>query len=165
MIPLRVWINLMLSFRYISNIAIILGVLSFYMNMMDVYFLMVPLIIVNFIVLSIIQVFELDELIKGLLGDYLTIKDENVIYTEYMVLSILWQLGAIFWVYLTFGDKLRMVRPNFMKVFLICALIFIIYTLMTYKLKVYGDINYELYFVIYMISLLVVCVKLYLSRY
>jgi len=165
MVPINVWLNLMLSFRYISNIAIIIGVLSYYLNMIDIYFLMVPLIIVNFIILSIIQVFELDELIKGLLGNYLTIKNENVVYTEYMVLSTLWHLGAIFWVYVTFSDKMRMIRPNFMKIFLICALIFIIYTLMTYKLKVYGNINYELYSVIYIISLLVVCIKLYLSRY
>jgi hypothetical protein len=162
MIPIKVWLNLMLSFKYISNIAIITAVLSYYMNMMNIFFIMAPLIIVNYIVLSIIQIFELDELIKGLLGDYISnTTDYNFIYTEFMVLSTLWHLGAIFWLYLVMGNNIKMYKPNFMKMFLISASIFIIYILMVNKLKVYGNINYELYVLIYMITLLVVCIKLY----
>lgn len=162
MIPIKVWLNLCLSFKYISNIAIIIGVLSYYMNMMDIFFIMAPLIIVNYIVISIIQVFELDELIKGLLGDYIiNSTDTNFVYTQFMVLSTLWHLGVVFWLYVVFGNNVRMHRPNFMKMFLISASIFIIYTIMVNRLKVYGNIKYDKYVIVYMISLLVVCVKLY----
>ncbi len=162
MIPIKVWLNLALSFKYISNIAIIIGVLSYYMNMMDIFFVMAPLIIVNYIVLSLIQVFELDELIKGLLGDYIINPTESSsIYTEFMVLSTLWHLGAIFWLYVVMNNNVKLYRPNFMKIFLISASIFIIYTLMVHKLKVYGNISYDKYVIVYMISLLVVCIKLY----
>lgn len=162
MIPIKAWVNLALSFKYISNIAIIIGVLSYYMNMMNIFFIMAPLIIVNYIVISLIQVFELDELVKGLLGDYINnSNDNNLIYTEFFVLSTLWHLGAIFWLYIVFSNNVKMYRPNFMKIFLISASIFIIYTIMVNKLKVYGNISYDKYVIVYMISLLVVCVKLY----
>jgi hypothetical protein len=162
-ITLSFWIKLALSFKYISNFSIIIGVLAYYMNAMQLFFICAPLIIVNFIIITIIQIFELDALVEGIFGKYIKDKKKREeVYSDYVILSNIWHFAAVFWLYLILNNGLiRAYKPNFMGIFFLSILVPIIYFIVEQKHKIYGDINYISYLIMYVIFLFIACIKLY----
>jgi hypothetical protein len=57
-----------LTFRYLSNLSIIVTILSYYMNAFDIFFIFAPLVFVNMILIIIVQILNYDEFIEGILG-------------------------------------------------------------------------------------------------
>jgi hypothetical protein len=162
-ITLTFWLKLGLSFKYISNFAIIIGVLAFYMNAMQIFFICAPLIIVNFLVITIIQIFELDSLVEGIFGKHIKDKKKREsLYNDFVILSNIWHFAAVFWLYLVLHSGLiKLYKPNFMGIFFISILIPITYFIVEMKHKIYGDINYIAYFIMYVIFLFITCIQLY----
>ena len=76
---LSVWfyIKACISFRYLTNISFIVCMLAYYMNAIDIFFIFAPLVIVNFIMINIVQVFNFNELIIGLIGKEIPIKEDR----------------------------------------------------------------------------------------
>jgi len=165
-LPLSFWIKSMLSFRFISNLSIIVSIIAYYMNAYEILFIMSPLMIVNFIIITYILFNHLDEFMKEILSSYLPIKEGRDNYkTQFVILVIVWHLLPIFWLfYILEKDNLvKYFRPNFMGIYLKSIILPIIYYYYESNEKLYGDINYLIYFVFYIILLLSVCVYLYLE--
>jgi len=165
-LPLSFWIKSMLSFRFISNLSIIVSIIAYYMNAYEILFIVSPLMIVNFILITYILFTHLDEFMKTLLEQYLPIKEDRDAYkTQFVILVLVWHLLPIFWLfYILEKDNLvKYFRPNFMGMYLKSIIIPILYYYYESSEKLYGDLNYLIYFVFYIILLLSVCVYLYLD--
>jgi hypothetical protein len=163
-LPLSFYIKSALSFKYISNLSIIVCILSYYMNAFDIFLVFIPLVFVNFIIDIIIKIFNFDELMEGILGNIFPDKRERDKYTaEVSLFSILWHLLPLLWIMyvLQSEDIIKIFHPNFMSIFLKSALIPITYYYFGNELNIYGDINYIGYFIIYMLCLLATCNYLY----
>jgi hypothetical protein len=71
-----------LTFRYLSNFSIIVGILSYYMNAYDIFLVCTPLIIVNFILICIVMIFNIDELMEGVIGNIIPIQKDRDDYSD-----------------------------------------------------------------------------------
>jgi hypothetical protein len=158
-----IWVKQAISFKYISNFAIIVGVLAFYMNAMPIFFVMAPLIIANAIVVTLVMICEFEAFSIGILGHYITDDVQRRTYNfELAVLSIVWHFVGIVWLYSVMrGGISQVYNPNFMGVFLWCMVLALFYFMIAVKKRVYGEINYMAYMFVYIVVLLVVSVKLY----
>ena len=165
-LPFSFWIKSMLSFRYISILSIIISFISYYMNAYEILFIVSPLIIVNFILISYILFTNLDEFMKTILEQYLPEKEDRYNYkTQFVFFVLLWHLLPIFWLFyiLEKDNLIKYFRPNFMGIFLKSIIVPILYYYYESSEKIYGELNYLIYFVFYIILLLSVCVYLYLE--
>ena len=165
-LPLSFWIKSILSFRFISNLSIIVSIIAYYMNAYEILFIVSPLMIVNFILITYILFTNLDEFMKQILTQYLPKKEDRDNYkTQFVILVIVWHILPIFWLfYILEKDNLvKYFRPNFMGMYFKSIIIPIVYYYYESNEKIYGDINYLIYFVFYIILLLSVCVYLYLE--
>ena len=63
-LPISFWIKSMISFRFISNLTIIISIIAYYMNAYEILFIFSPLLIVNFILIICILFTNLDDFIK-----------------------------------------------------------------------------------------------------
>ena len=70
----------MVSFRFISNLSIIVSIIAYYMNAYDILFIVAPLVIVNCILIVYIMVTDLDEVMKGILEKNLPHKKDRDTY-------------------------------------------------------------------------------------
>ena len=77
LLPFSFWIKSMLSFKFISNLSIIITIIAYYMNAYELFFIFSPLIIVNFILISLILFTNLDDFMKTILEKYLPTKMER----------------------------------------------------------------------------------------
>lgn len=169
-LPFSFWIKSILTFRFISNLSIIVSIIAYYMNAYEVLFIFSPLIIVNFIMISFILFTNLDNLMNAILHKYLPDKvDRNKYTTQFVLLTILWHLIPIFWLFHIFyndtnnGNLIKIFKPNFMGMYLKSIIIPILYYYYESNEKIYGDINYLIYLVFYIILLLGICIYLYLE--
>jgi len=163
-IPLSFWIKLAVSFKYISNFAIIVGILAYYMNAMTVFFICAPLMIVNCILITFIEIFQLDTLIKGIFNKYsITPEEQTETKVKYVVWSTIWHFGSVLWLYTILHNGLILVyNPNFMGIFLQSIIVPLIYFIALSKSQVYGkNLNYIGYLFMYVILLFATCIKLY----
>jgi hypothetical protein len=163
-LSLEYYIKSFLSFRYLSNVSIIVCFLSYYMGAYEVFLTFIPLVIVNFIVINIVQIFNFDELIIGTLGKILpNNKDRYANTPRFVILNELWHLIPIFWIYyiLQSQNLINIFRPNFMSVFFKSSLLVIIYYYFEVNMEIYGKINYEVYLILYIIILLTTCFFLF----
>ena len=165
-LPLSFWIKSMLSFRYISNLSIILSFISYYMNAYELLFIVAPLVITNCIIIIYMMITDLDELMKGLLQSTLPNKQYRDSYKcIFVIFILLWHILPIVWIFYIFNKKhlIKYFKPNFMGIYFKSLLIAIIYYYYESNEKIYGDMNYLFYFVIYIILLLGICICLYLE--
>ena len=165
-IPFIFWIKSMLSFRFISNLSIIVCIISYYMRAYEILFIFTPLIIVNFIIISYILLTNLDDFMDTMLSKYLPYKEDRDKYKlQFVIFVILWHLLPIFWVFyiLEKENLIKLFRPNFMGIYFKSILIPILYYYYESNEKIYGNINYMMYFICYIILLLTVCIYLYLE--
>jgi hypothetical protein len=166
LLPFSFWIKSMLSFRFISNLTIIISIFAYYMNAYEILFIFSPLLIVNFILISYILLTNLDDFMATLLAKYLPIKTNRDNYKLlFIIFIIVWHLLPIIWLfYILDKDNLvKIFRPNFMGIYLKSILIPIIYYYYESNEYIYGNINYLLYLIMYIILLLSVCIYLYLE--
>lgn len=164
-LSLLFWIKSALSFRFISNLSIIVSIFAYYTNAYDIFFHFIPLVIVNFIIIMIMQFYNLDELIDGIFQKKLIYKkDRDEIKPQFVLFTTLWHFIPLLWIMyiLQTEDIIKLFHPNFMGVFLKTSLIPIIYYYFESKIKVYGNINYLAYFILYIGLLFASCVYLYL---
>ena len=164
-LPFSFWIKSMLSFRFISNLSIICCILAYYMNANPIFFIFAPLLIVNFIVISIILFTNADDFINNILQKYLINKEDIDKYkVQIIVFIILWHLLPILWLFYILNkyNLIKLSNPNFMGTFFKSISIAILYFYYQSNEKLYGNINYLLYFIYYIILLLTTCIYLYL---
>ena len=163
-LPFSFWIKSMLSFRYISNLSIIISIIAYYMNAYELFFIFSPLIIVNFILISCILFTNLDNFMKTILENYLPTKTDRDNYKlQFIIFIIVWHLLPIIWLFyiLEKENLIKIFRPNFMGIYLKSILIPILYYYYESNDYIYGNINYLLYLIMYIILLLSVCVYLF----
>jgi hypothetical protein len=164
-LPFSFWIKSMVSFRFISNLSIILSFISYYMNAYEILFIVAPLVIVNCIIIFYIMLTDLDELMKGILEKKLPNKiDRDNYKCLFVIFIILWHLLPIVWLYYVFDkdNLIKYFRPNFMGTYFKSLIICILYYYYESNEKIYGDLNYLFYFIIYIILLLGICISLYM---
>ena len=165
-IPVSFLINSILSFRYISNVSIIISIIAYYMNAYEILFIFAPLVIVNFIVISYILFTNLDNLMKTILIKYLPEKEDRDKYKlSFVILEILWHILPVIWLFYIFDkdNLIKLFRPNFMGIYFKSVLVPILYYYYESNEKIYGNINYLMYFICYIILLLSSCIYLYLE--
>jgi len=147
-----------LTFRYLSNLSIIVTILSYYMNAFDIFFIFAPLVFVNMILIIIVQILNYDEFIEGILG-----KNKENNSTSFVIFLNLWHILPVLWLLyiLQNDDIIKIFHPNFMGMFLSSIMIPIIYYYFESKSNVYGNINYLGYLILYILTLLGTCIGLY----
>ena len=166
LLPFSFWIKSMLSFKYISNLSIIVTIIAYYMNAYDLFFIFSPLIIVNFILISWILFTNLDDFMKTILENYLPTKTERENYKiQFILFIILWHFLPILWLFyiLEKENLVKLFRPNFMGLYFKSILIPILYYYYESNDSIYGNINYLFYLIMYIILLLGVCIYLFLE--
>jgi hypothetical protein len=165
-LPFSFWIKSMISFRFISNLTIIISIIAYYMNAYEILFIFSPLLIVNFILIICILFTNLDDFMKTILEKYLPSKNNRDNYKLlFIIFIILWHLLPIIWLFyiLNKDNLIKLFRPNFMGIYLKSILIPILYYYYESNQYIYGNINYLLYLIMYIILLLWVCIYLYLE--
>ena len=163
-LPLWFYIKTALTFRYISNLSIIICILSYYMDALNIFFIFAPLIIVNFIMITLILINDYDAFIICILGNIYPDKKDRDEQSYFLVLFIIfYHLLPVLWLLYIIqkDDLIKIFHPNFMSIFFKSAILPIIYYYFEIELKVYGDINYLFYSIIYFILLLATCYYLY----
>lgn len=163
-ITAKQYLESVLSFRYISNLAIITAVISYYTNAYNVFFVMIPLVIANLIVILLVQWFDSDKLFHGVfknkpLDIYLDSDDQG----QFILLNTIWHIIPVIWLYgiIKRDDIIKVFHPNFMGVFMQAALIAVIYFYCGSMLSVYGDIDYLWYGGIYIAVLFIICFMIF----
>jgi hypothetical protein len=163
-ITLRKWIDSCLSFKYISNFSIIASIIAYYTNAYTIFFILAPIIITNLIFILILEYNNLDTLVKTLFHlENISYQELQNIKFKFVILNTIWHILPIFWLYhiLNKENIIYIFKPNFMGIFLQSCIICIIYFYFGSINRIYGNINYSSYLVIYLILLLGVCIYLY----
>ena len=153
-----------LTFKYISNLSIVVCILSYYLNAFDLFFVFMPLVIVNLLLIVFIQICDFDKLMVGILGKSIPNKiQRDMIIQKFALFLNIWHLVPVLWIIyiLQNDDIIKLFHPNFMTIFAKSILIPIIYYYYEDELKVYGDINSLFYLIIYILLLLATCFYLY----
>jgi hypothetical protein len=159
------WLKLGISFRYLSNLSIFGSIISYYTNAYDFFFIFAPLLITNAILNIILIFYDLDEVVKGTFEELLPNEiDRNNIKVEFVIFNMVWHIIPLFWLYsiLERDSLISSFRPNFMGIFLKSSIIPIIYYYYLGGMRIYGNVNDLKYFIMYIITLLGVCVFLYM---
>ncbi len=165
-LPFSVLIKSGLSFRYISNLSIIISIIAYYMNAYQILFIFAPLLIVNCIIINYILFTNLDDLMYHILIPYLPEKEDRDKYKLiFIVLVIVWHSLPLVWLFYILDREhlIKLFRPNFMGIYFKSILIPILYYYYESNEKVYGNINYLMYFICYIILLLTSCIYLYME--
>ena len=163
-IPLMFYIKSCLTFRYLSNISIIVCVLAYYMNAIEVFFIFAPLVIVNLFIILTVIIFNFNELMLGLLEKHFPDKENrDKIIPKYVLFNFFWHIAPVIWLIyiLKTDDIVKIFHPNYRDIFIKSIIIPIIYYYYEGNLKIYGDINYISYFLLYIVLLIVICYNLY----
>ena len=153
-----------LTFKYISNLSIIVCILSYYMNAFDLFFIFMPLVIVNLLIIVLMQICDFDKLMFGLLGKSIPNKmQRDMIIPKFTLIFNIWHLVPVLWIIyiLQNDDIINLFHPDFMTIFAKSILVPIVYYYYEYELKVYGDINALFYLIIYILCLLATCFYLF----
>jgi hypothetical protein len=161
-IPTKKWLELMLSLKYISNASIIGLLITYYTQAYQLFLILIPIVITNFLVIMILQWYSSKELVIGILAD-----NNPDIRTKFIFLNTIWHILPLLWLWyiLQKDNVIALFRPNFMGVFLAGAVFSIGYFYFASNGSYYGDIDYSKYMIIYIIILLGVSIILYSSNY
>jgi hypothetical protein len=165
-LTLGLYIKGAFSFKYISNLSIIVSIISYYLNAYDVFFIIAPLVFVNLIILLILQIFEYDNLMMGLLGNEFPDKKNRDKQAPLFAFAMnIWHIVPVLWLFYIFKSHdvniVKIFHPNFMGTFLKSSILPLIYYYFESNLRVYGDVNYLAYLILYMGLLLATCIYLY----
>ena len=158
------YIKSALTFKFISNLSIIICILSYYMNAFDLFFVFMPLVIVNLLIILLIQICDFDKLMVGLLGNSIPNKiQRDKIIPNFALFLNIWHMAPVLWIIyiLQNDDLIKIFHPNFMTIFAKSIVIPIIYYYYEYELKVYENINKLFYLIIYILLLLAICFYLF----
>lgn len=158
-IPTKKWLELMLSLKYISNASIIGLLITYYTQAYQLFLILIPVVITNFLVMMILQWYNSKELVIGILGD-------DTYRTRFIFLNTLWHILPLLWLWyiLQKDNVIALFRPNFMGVFLAGAIFCIGYFYFASNGSYYGEIDYIWYMIIYIIILLGVSITIYSSN-
>ena len=163
-LSLKFYIKTALSFRYVSNLSIIVSIFAYYMNALELFFIFMPLVIVNFIVIILVQIFNFNDLMLGLLQKELPNKaDRDKAIPKFTLFNFLWHFLPVLWIIyiLEKDDIIKIFHPDLIHTFLKSLIIPSIYYYFEKDAEIYGHINYICYLIIYIIILLGVCNYLY----
>jgi len=158
------YIKSALSLKYISNLSIIICFLSYYMNAFEIFFVFVPLVIVNLILIILIQLFDYDKLMYGILKDIIPDKEQRDEIIPLFTISLnIWHIWIILWLIyiLKKDDIIKLFHPNYLDIFLKTLILPAIYYYYEIELKPYGDINYNFYLILYITLIFLTCMYLY----
>jgi hypothetical protein len=162
----RQYLESCLSFRYLSNLTIFIAVIAYYSQAYSVFFVMVPLLIANLVVILVVQWFNSAELFNGVFNissqnDPINPIDpiDSTNLTKFILLNTIWHIIPVIWLYgvLLRDDIIRVFHPNFMGVFMWCSIIAIVYFYYGSQMQIYGQINYLWYGGLYMAVLFITC--------
>jgi hypothetical protein len=162
----RQYLESCLSFRYLSNLTIFIAVIAYYSQAYSVFFVMVPLLIANLVVILVVQWFNSAELFNGVFNissqnDPINPIDpiDSTNLTKFILLNSIWHIISVIWLYgvLLRDDIIRVFHPNFMGVFMWCSIIAIVYFYYGSQMQIYGQINYLWYGGLYMAVLFITC--------
>ena len=162
----RQYLESCLSFRYLSNLSIFIAVIAYYSQAYSVFFVMVPLLIANLVVILVVQWFNSAELFNGVFNisnqnDHINPIDpiDSTNLTKFILLNTIWHIIPVIWLYgvLLRDDIIRVFHPNFMGVFMWCSIIAIVYFYYGSQMQIYGQINYLWYGGLYMAVLFITC--------
>ena len=159
-----IWLECCLSFKYISNFSIIVCIIAYYTHAYSIFFILAPIIITNLFLVIILEYNDLDTLVKTIFHlENATPKELENIKTQFVLFNTIWHILPLFWLYhiLTKENIIYVFRPNFMAIYLQCCFIGVLYFYFSSISKIYGDINYNGYLVMYLVVLLGVCIWLY----
>jgi hypothetical protein len=163
----RQYLESSLSFRYLSNLTIFIAVIAYYSQAYSVFFVMVPLLIANLIVILILQWFNSEELFNGVFNlsnlSNLSSQNDPTDLTKFILLNTIWYIIPVIWLYgvLLKDDIIRVFHPNFMGVFMWCSIIAIVYFYYGSQMQIYGQISYLWYGGLYMAVLFITCYSIY----
>jgi len=148
------WLSLALSMKYITNATILAAVIGYYTQAYWIFLVSIPLLITNAIVISLVEWFNADELVAGVLD--IPASHREVIEANkprFIFLNTVWYI-------LGRDNLIEIFRPNFMGAFLAGAVFAISYFYFASQGKYYGEIDYTRYMIVYIIILLVssICV-------
>jgi hypothetical protein len=158
-LSLKKCLSLVLSMKYITNATIFASVIGYYTQAYWIFFVSIPLLITNAIVITLIEWFNSDELISALLDIPLSQKARlKSVKTQIIALNSIWHWLPLAWVYYVIGkdNLIEIFRPNFMGIFLAEALFGIGYFYFASQGKYYGEIDYTWYMIVYIVILLTV---------
>ncbi len=160
LITSRKWFELLVSMKYISNASIWCLFLTYYTQAYTIFLYLIPIVITNCIVIILLEWFQGDELVRGVLGNHIEANDKM----KFLMLNTIWHLIPLLWLWyiLQKDNVIEVFHPNFLGVFLASAIFCIIYFYFASNGNYYGNINYTTYMIIYLIILLSVCVSLFL---
>jgi hypothetical protein len=156
----RQYLESCLSFRYLSNLTIFIAVIAYYSQAYSVFFVMVPLLIANLVVILVVQWFNSAELFNGVFNiSNLSRQNDSTDLTKFILLNSIWHIIPVIWLYgvLLRDDIIRVFHPNFMGVFMWCSIIAIVYFYYGSQMQIYGQINYLWYGGLYMAVLFITC--------
>lgn len=156
----RQYLESCLSFRYLSNLTIFIAVIAYYSQAYSVFFVMVPLLIANLVVILVVQWFNSAELFNGVFNiSNLSRQNDSTDLTKFILLNSIWHIVPVIWLYgvLLRDDIIRVFHPNFMGVFMWCSIIAIVYFYYGSQMQIYGQINYLWYGGLYMAVLFITC--------
>ena len=164
---LKAFIKSCISFRYLSNFAIIASLLAYYTNAISIFFITIPIMITNFIIIMIIQIYDYNELLNGIFSLALTTAEIADIKNTFFIINIIWHVVPLLWLYkiLDNDNIIYIFRPNFINIFFQSLAITIPYFYYSSTMKVYGNINYLYYCGIYIGIMFVICYSIYNNNY
>jgi hypothetical protein len=162
-ITLRKWLESCLSLKYISNFSIIICIIAYYTQAYSIFFILAPLIITNLIIILLLEYNNLDTLVETIFHLENNSPDLESIKTQFVIFNTIWHILPVFWLYhiITKENIINLFKPNFMGIFLQSCSIGILYFYFGSSARIYGNINYTGYMVIYLVVLLGVCIWLY----
>ena len=158
------WLSLALSMKYITNATIFSSIIGYYTQAYWILLVAIPLLITNAIVITLVEWFNSYELTSAALDIPASqpdvIKASNVKFT---FINMLWHWLPLVWVWYILGrdNLIEVFRPNFMGCFLAGTVFGIGYFYFASQGKYYGEIDYSVYMVVYVIVLLTVCISVY----
>ena len=171
------YIKFGLSFQYISNLSILVILFAYYTNAYYIFFLMIPLLITNFIMVLLLLWFNYNEFISYIFNKKInqhtvlnTAVSSQVLTNDdiilFMFFTVLWHLIPLLWLYnVLHRDNLIVIfKPNFMEIFLIDIIIVLMYFYYGSRKLLYGDINYLWYGGIYILTLFIFCIVIFKSN-
>ena len=154
-----------LSFKYISNFSIIVCIIAYYVQAYSIFFILAPLVITNLFLVLLLEYNDLDTLVKTVfyLDENIETKEFEQIKLQFAIFNTIWHIIPLFWLYhiIIKENLISTFRPNFMGIYLQCCFIGVLYFYFGSANKIYGEINYTVYLVMYLVVLLGVCVWLY----
>ena len=158
------WLSLALSMKYITNATILASVIGYYTKAYWIFLVSIPLLITNAIVILLLEWFNSYKLTAAVLDIPASRLDLiNASNVKFIFINTIWHWLPLVWVWYILGrdNLIEVFRPNFMGCFLAGATFGIGYFYFASQGKYYGEIDYPLYMLVYIIVFFTVCINIY----